>query len=218
MTTLGPVVYDDIAGDIVKKRTVQVVLYPHNSYASLSLDAARHLYRLLQRYNWCVSEPDRYPTRWGTFWPSISAVERKVISLFVLANYAGQFGMELELKDMPVEFVDLQDDFERVVLTSHVEKEFNKILCGFYKLFITEKDVDAWLLEHCQNDHKRLVLFGAAKLAFVKGCFEPERFHQRCRDALLSIGVDTDMAHTTSATLNLCLQDFVMVKEMNVWD
>jgi hypothetical protein len=210
MTTLGPVVYDDIAGDIVKKRTVQVVLYPHDSYASLSLDAARHLYRLLQRYNWCVSEPDKYPARWGTFWPSISAVERKVISLFVMANYAGQFGMILELRD-------LQDDFERVVLTSHVEKEFHNVLCGFYKLFIAEKDVDAWLSEHCQKDHKRLVLFGAAKLAFVKGCFEPERFHQRCRDALLSLGVGTDMADTTSTTLNLCLQDFVMIKEMNVW-
>lgn len=218
MTTLGPVVDDDITGVTVKKRTVQVVLYPHSSYASLSLDAARHLYRLLQCYNWCVCEPDRYMARWGTFWPSISAVERKVISLFVMANYAGQFGMQLEVKDMPVEFADLEGDFERVVLASHVQKEFDKILCEFYKRFITEKDVDTWLIDHCMVDHKKLVLFGAAKLAFVKGCFEPENFRIRCRDALLSIGAGVEAAEATAHSLNLCLQDFVMVKEMNVWD
>lgn len=218
MSTLGPVVHDDIAGATVKKRTVQVVLYPHSSYASLSLDAARHLYRLLQRYNWCVSEPDRYPARWGTFWPSISAVERKVISLFVMANYAGQFGMQLEIKNMPVEFAGLQDDFERVVLTSHVKKEFDKVLCGFYARFITQKDVDAWLIDHAARETQRLTLFGAAKLAFVNGCFEPEKFRERCRDALLSIGAGAQAAEETANKLNMCLQDFVMVKEMNIWD
>lgn len=216
MTALGPVVYD-IAGVILKKRTVQVVLYPQAAKACLSLDAGRHLYRLLQRYNWCFSDQDRYLDRWGSFWPSISAVERKVISLFIMANYAGQFGSQIELKDIPIEFRDLQGEIERTVLTGTVEKEFRKVVCGFYKRFIGEKDVDEWLKNHAANEYQSLTLFGAAKLAFVDGCFEPENFRARCRDALLSLGSGAQESEHAAYLLDTALQDFLILREMNVW-
>lgn len=52
---------------------VLVRIFPRTDiHVAMQREAAVHLVRLLERYNWALSEPDKQSDRWRKFWPKIT--------------------------------------------------------------------------------------------------------------------------------------------------
>ncbi|MDH0342059.1 hypothetical protein [Chromobacterium haemolyticum] len=113
---------------------VMIRIYPGTDLlVEMERPAALHLYRLLQRHNWCLSEPEHYADRWRKFWRKISFVERAMLSNFVMANCQGEFSRRLIITDPPADFLSYQDDHRPVALNDAVNSELRKLLHVFYR-------------------------------------------------------------------------------------
>jgi len=111
----------------------------------LNRGAALHLFRLLQRYNWCLADVGVQESRWRQFWRGITAVERTLLSHFVKAHCGGRIGVRMRVDKPPVDFELYEDDPRPVQMSSAIEAEFRRVLDGFYRVLLSPAEVkDAW--------------------------------------------------------------------------
>lgn len=202
---------------VVTNRTVRMKLYPSTAYEEVDQDTAKHLYRLLQRYNWSLQDPARFQSRWKAFWPSISYIERKALTLLVMSNGA-KLGTQLDIKNLPVELELLKGHFERVVLRPKIKKALEELVGRFLGKLTTPEELDAHLRGACRTAYEAILPAGGALLAFDNGMLLPNSFSERCSQALRSANVGEEVAHTYLYVLNTVLMDFLIFKEMKVWE
>jgi hypothetical protein len=93
----------------------------------LSAGAALHVFRLVRRYNWCVSEPSRKQARWRRFWRRISQCERH--TLFLLLQSTGcPMGRPAHIGEVPAAFARYARSHRQPPLTESVEFELGMLL------------------------------------------------------------------------------------------
>ena len=127
---------------VMERRVMSTRKYPvlarlfvssDNNKVELDRGAALHLYRLLQRYNWCLADDSLRESRWRRFWRGIALVERVLLSHFVKAHCGGRLGVRVRVEKPPVDFEQFEDDPSPVQITPAVEHEFRRVLDDFYK-------------------------------------------------------------------------------------
>lgn len=72
--------------------TIMVKLFAGTDiHVQLAPDTARHLVRLLERFNWTKSDPQLFDSRWRRFWRGIHPIERRIVSLYVQSSNGEHF-------------------------------------------------------------------------------------------------------------------------------
>ncbi|MFC3110910.1 hypothetical protein ACFOFO_23645 [Undibacterium arcticum] len=208
-----------LSENAVSRNTVRVKLYPHTNFEKIDRRAARHLYRLLQVYNFCLEDDTRYLERWATFWPSLRPVERKALALLVMSNSNGEFGRRLDVSNLPVELEAFEGQIERVVLRPSVASELEKVVGRFYASLTNPGELAAHLAAVSPDGFQATVPFGGAMLAYKNDLLLPMEYRDRCYAALLSAGMDSEMAASYANGLEGELADFLILKETRgIWE
>ena len=121
---------------------VMVRLFPGTDiHVAMRKDAAVHLLRLLERYNWTLAEPLKSCDRWRKFWRVVSQIERQVVVMFVCSSNGGQFKGPVCLRPLPPEFADLAGDRALVKLNAEVAYEFAALRHIFVKTVMSIDDL-----------------------------------------------------------------------------
>ena len=113
-------------------------------------EAARHLVRLLERYNWAISEPTKQADRWRSFWPEITTIERSMVVMFVSsARDDGLFRGAVELGGLPDEVADAAGERKLVPLDPAVAREFTTARQLFECSLVTQEELlHGWWRAH----------------------------------------------------------------------
>lgn len=179
----------------------------------MSREAALHLFQLLQRYNWCLSNVEGYRMRWASYWPAIKPVERAVLVLFVSANCGGQFGRRMVAVDAPVEFERFEHVPEVAPLNAKIAREFEAILALHYGRLGDRADICDWLRSRCAKEFALLVSVGGLSPAFGVDVIDPERVWQSSRERFIECGWDRKGASTIATALSKHLLWFYKTRE-----
>lgn len=202
---------------VLAKNTVRMKLFPHTRHEKISRGAARHLYRLLQQYNWSLEDLTRYQERWAAFWPSLSLIERKAVALMVMANAGGDFGKRLHVKNLPLELEAFEGQTERVVLLPAVKAELERIVGEYYGTLASPQAIEDLWRSQCPSAFGVIEPVGGIALAFRGTHLLPQEFFDNCLLALGGAGVDSAAAGKYCSALDFVLQDFLMVREIEAW-
>ena len=203
----------DIDVSALKPPGVSMRVLPQHDPIMMSREGALHLFRLLQRYNWCLSS-DAYRTRWAAFWPVVKPVERMLLVLFVTANCGGDFGGRMVAVEPPVDFEPFEHDASPALLTPRVAAEFEALLSIHYGRLGQPADVYEWLRLRCPKEFSLLVSVGGLGRTFGDdGWFEPERVRAACRDVFVDCGWDAKGAASIASVLSRHLLWFYKTKE-----
>jgi hypothetical protein len=194
-------------------RGVTVRVLPALEPVRMSRDAALHLFRLLQRYNWCLSNVEGYRGRWATFWPVIKPVERALLVLFVTANCGGQFGRRMVAVDAPVAFEPFAGVSDVVPLSGAVAREFETILTLHYGRLGDRSDICDWLRRHCPKEFALLVSVGGLAPTLGDAGIDPEHVWRSSRDRFIECGWDKKGASALATALFKHLLRFYKTKE-----
>jgi hypothetical protein len=179
----------------------------------MSRDAALHLFRLLQRYNWCLSNVEGYRGRWAMFWPVIKPVERALLVLFVAANCGGQFGRRMVSVDAPVAFEPFEGVTKFVPLSGVVAREFETILRLHYGRLGDRSDICEWLCRQCPKEFALLVSVGGLEPTLGDTAIDPEHVRRSSRDRFIECGWDRKGASAIATALSKHLLWFYKTKE-----
>ncbi len=114
--------------------------------------AALHLFRLLQRYNWCLADVGVQEARWRQFWRGITTIERTLLCHFVRAHCGGQIGVRMRVEKPPVDFELYEDDPSQVLISPATEAEFRRLLDGFYRELLSPAEVKAAWKRRCPRE------------------------------------------------------------------
>ncbi len=201
---------------ILAKNTVRMKVFPHTTYEKIDRSAARHLYRLLQRYNWSLEDPTHYQERWAAFWPHITLIERKAFALFVMANSAGNFGIKLHVSNLPVDLEAFEGHPEPVVLTDRVRTELERVVGMYYTTLAKYEDVVALLTHAHPNAFAVLENSGGMDLLHKDGGMYPQVFHDKIYAALVDAKFEFAAAGWSTKLLDMTLQTFVTGKDLEV--
>lgn len=202
------------AGEREDLHQVSVCGVPGLERLAMARPAALHLYRLLQRYNWCLQDSAQYVWRWAEFWPRISVIERKVLRLVVCAHCNGRFGLRLRAMNMPVDFEPFEGNVKPVVMTENVAREFRRVLSSHYARLVTANEIrQRWT--HRRPDEYALV----SARGIVEELLEDERglhpdlVHERCKQALVGDGMRVEDAEKVAGALSIDLEWFFQCRE-----
>lgn len=195
--------------------TVSVSVLPRHAQLVVTRKAALHLYRLLQRYNWCLKEQPHYRERWAGFWPNISAIERKLLTLLILANCGGVFGSRMQAINVPVDFEPFEEDARPVGLTSDIAAEFRRILTLHYARLATPGEIRQRWLERRPKEYALLVSLGVIDGIVTDDAIglHPDLIGERAKSAYLAGGWCETSAGEMSGALALELEWFFNSKE-----
>lgn len=205
--------FHEQSNEPVACRGVTVRVLPGLDPLRMSRDAALHLFRLLQRYNWCLSNVEGYRGRWATFWPLIMPVERALLVLFVTANCDGQFGRRMVAVDAPVDFEPFEGVSDVVALSAAVTREFEAILTLHYGRLGDRSDICDWLRRQCPKEFALLVSVGGLAPTFGGAGIDPERVRRSSRDRFIECGWDKKGASALAKALSKHLLWFYKTKE-----
>lgn len=192
-------------------------MFPHTTYEKIDRSAARHLYRLLQRYNWSLEDPNRYLERWACFWPSISVLERKALAMLVMANCQGGFGMRLEIADTPVELEPFEGHAEPVAMSTRVKAELERLVAMYYASLASVDEVTAMFGNERPDAFDAFVNVGGMKLLYDDVGMHPLVFRDRAHSAFLDAGIEEERATCFANSLDLALQNFLIAREVQAW-
>lgn len=163
-----------MTGATVMERTIEpasfpvtVRLFAGTTKVEMKRGAALHLYRLLQRYNWCLADADLRESRWRRFWRGIGGVERTLLCHFVKAHCGGRVGVRVRVEKPPVDFEVFEGDPSPVPMSPAIEVEFRRVLDGFYRGLLTPTEVkDAWK-RRCPQEYAVLEASGQADVVLA---------------------------------------------------
>ena len=193
---------------------VRVRALPGREPVEMSRDAALHVFRLLQRYNWCLESLDSYQARWATFWPEISAAERLLLVLLVSANCEGQFGRRVLAFNPPVDFERFENDVTPSALTTGVEGELSRVLAQYYGRMGGREQIQDWLRTECPKEFALLASVGGLDRVFNGADWvEPARARRECATIFRGCGWDQAGADALAATLERALMSFYKTRE-----
>lgn len=203
----------------VAKSTVRVKIYPYSEYEEIDRNAAKHIFRLLQNYNYCLEDPTCYQERWAVFWPSLSDLERKTIVLLVMTNAGGNFAVRVEPSILPVDFEPIEGLVEYAESTPAIEVELKQIVGRFNSRLVTREEITARMTAIEPKAYEALLPLGGALLAYEDSLLLPHLFAQRAYDALLGAGIEMDEALRFTRALDTALDDLMIEKEVygGVW-
>lgn len=157
-------------------------------------DARRSVtpFKLLQRYNWCLESLESYQTRWTTFWPRISAMERLLLVLLVSANCDGQFGRRVVAIESPVDFERFEGDARPWGLSDMIGSELSRVLAQHYDQFSDRAQIQDWLRIECPKEFALLVAVGGVDRALpdTGGWLEPSVLRHEGTAAFRGCGWD----------------------------
>ncbi|KAA0178840.1 hypothetical protein FX016_23190 [Cupriavidus gilardii] len=192
---------------------VAVRVFPKHPPIEMTRAAALHLFRLLQRYNWCLAEKD-YRSRWSRFWPRIQSVERVLLVLFIKASCNGQFGRRLVAIEPPVDFERYVDNTDVAALTPLVGDEFGHLLATYYNKLGAREELYAWLKKDCPKEFGLLMASKPLRSIFGEGAWvDPEVLYGKCERAFRSDGWEHDSASALAMTLARSVLAFFAVQE-----
>jgi hypothetical protein len=183
---------------------VMVRLYPGTDLmVEMRLEAVIHLWRLVERYNWTQSVEARRSDRWRKFWPVISALERRMVVMFVRTNSHGEFGRMLDVPVLPPALEPYRGDRRVSPMSPSVECEFASLLHVFYRSIVSADEILPVWEAHLSgvSADRRSVLLGA----FRKWLDEPPQagvsLEAMLRDALKARGMSQDDAEQLALRL-----------------
>lgn len=170
---------------------VKARLFAGAAKVEMDRGAALHLYRLLQRYNWCLADGDLRESRWRRFWRGIATVERTLLCHFVKAHCGGRIGVRVRVEKPPVDFELYEGDPSPVPMAPAIEEEFRRVLDGFYRTLLSVAEVkDAWK-RRCPQEFAVLEASGNAdSVLSPAGRWVADDMERQIAGALAS-GVDT---------------------------
>ncbi|NLP65516.1 hypothetical protein [Paraburkholderia sacchari] len=192
---------------------VSVRVLPGHDPVQMSREGALHLFRLLQRYNWCLSNVEGYRSRWATYWPAIKPVERALLVLFVTANCGGQFGRRMVAVDAPVEFERFEYVPDVAPLSARIAREFQAILTLHYGRLGDRKDICDWLHSRCPKEFALLVSVGGLSPALGADVIDPESVRKSSRERFIECGWDRKGASAIATALSKHLLWFYKTRE-----
>lgn len=195
---------------------VKVKVLPGRKPVEMTRDAALHLFKLLQRYNWCLESLESYQTRWTTFWPRISAMERLLLVLLVSANCDGQFGRRVVAIESPVDFERFEGDARPWGLSDMIGSELSRVLAQHYDQFSDRAQIQDWLRIECPKEFALLVAVGGVDRALpdTGGWLEPSVLRHEGTAAFRGCGWDEKGANAIAARLERALMSFYKSKEV----
>ena len=191
--------------------TVKASILPHYAWLVVKRKAALHLFRLLQRYNWCLREQLLYRKRWQMFWPHISPIERKLLRLFIMANCKGHFGNRFQATDVPVDFEPFLEDNRTVELSPDIAAEFRRILSLHYTRLATPAEIQQHWFDQCHDEYALLMSIGGLDKILVD--LHPDWVGNRLHTTFLAGGWGETSARQMANTLSLTMEWFLNSKE-----
>jgi hypothetical protein len=185
--------------------SIQVNIFGGAEKTRMTRAAALHLYRLLQRYSWCLASND-YVRRWMQFWPSISSAERVLIVRTVKANCGGQFGRRMLIANMPADFEYFEFDVTPVPIPAEVEREYAALLSSYFDAYAGAPSARDWVRARCRKEFAFLSAVGALERVFGAGAWVcPERARVQCQAAYMENGWDNASALNNATAISKCL-------------
>lgn len=174
----------------------------------MSRPAALHLFRLLQRYRWCLAVED-YAPRWTGFWPKISALERTILVHTVRAHCGGEFGRRLMVSNLPADFEQFESDTRTVPITPQVEREFFSLLEHFGAQVGGNRELRMWVKEACPAEYAYLEAVSALDSVFGHRAWVcPHKARTYCYSAYLGTGRGTAISDKSAAAIEKALFGF----------
>lgn len=193
---------------------VLVKVLPGLERITMVRPAALHLFRLLQRYNWCLDDVARYRVRWSNFWPAISGIERKIFSLFIKANCEGVFGGRLQVQAAPVDFEVYEGDVRPALLVPSVAAEFRRLIGLHHARLAAPAEVREWLVKQRPNEYAVVVAEGLeSDLLDEAHGRHPDLMSERFKEAFLSAGWSWRAATEAAEVVAVELEWFFNSKE-----
>jgi hypothetical protein len=187
---------------------LSVQIFRRMPKSRMSRPAALHLFRLLQRYRWCLAV-EEYVPRWTGFWPRISAVERTILVHTVKAHCAGEFGRRLLVANLPADFEQFESDTRVLPITPDIEREFLCLLEHFGAQVGGNREMRAWVSEACQAEYAYLEAISALDSVFgCKAWVCPHHARAQCYSAYVGTGRATDISDQSAAAIEKALFGF----------
>lgn len=179
-------------------------LFPGTDFhIPIALDAARHLVRLLKRYNWTMSEPKRHRDRWRRFWRGIRPVERVIVSMYLQCNNGGLFRYRIaDLSNLPSTLNSSDSRSQRYQVDDGTLREFARLEKIFVRMCV---DVNLIALRWHATQHDEFALWeselimGASRWLGSDGdvSLDAELYEQ-----LKSVGLTDDVAYQAAMRLS----------------
>lgn len=193
-------------------------LYPgSDACVEIKRSAALHLYQLLERYNWCISDPKKYKRRWRTFWRSILQVERSFLVMFVRANCEGRFGKRLRLEALPTDFSQAVPLRVKLNPNDEVMGEFQRLMNAFYTSLTTPAEIDMLWLEKCPSSRTALQSIGALE-EVLRAFYDPIAIESKSLSLLMQGGVDEQSASQHAQVLSTSVKHFFAWMTDSIFD
>jgi hypothetical protein len=193
---------------------VRVRMFAGREPVTVSRGTALHLFRLVQRYNWCLESVETYRARWAGFWPALKLLERMAIVKFVSANCSGEFGRRLVVNQPPVDFEGSVGDYRAYALTVEVEADLSRVLGMHYGKVANREQVQEWLVSVCPKEMALLAsLDGIDKVFGGREWFEPEAVSSACAAVFMACGWDQVGAEVRSGAVQHALLFFYKSRE-----
>ncbi len=182
---------------------VLVRIFPRTDiHVAMQREAAVHLVRLLERYNWALSEPDKQSDRWRKFWPKIARIERSLVVMFVTSEN-GQFRGAVNLRGLPPEVAAVAGDRQMVRIDPAVASEFASLRHTFECSLVKPEDVKFnWWHHHkaVMEVHEQAVMIALRSWWDGNGLHDLDDL---LRAALFSDGMKAEEANRVGVDMSL---------------
>lgn len=187
---------------------LQVQVFPQQPKSTMSRASALHLFRLLQRYDWCLSVSD-YAGRWADFWPTLSSAERVILVYTVKAHCGGEFGRRMVIANLPVDFEYFEADTRPTELTYGIAQEFECLLEDFCNAVAGNQCIRDWVAEACPSEFVQIRAAGFLNQVFgTRAWVCPEQIRFRSTDVLRAQGLGQWEAAAGAAAMEKALFGF----------
>lgn len=198
---------------VVKEKAIEPTSFPVTARlfagaakVEMERGAALHLYRLLQRYNWCLADADLCESRWRRFWRGIDGVERTLLCHFVKAHCGGQIGVRVRIEKPPVDFEVFEGDPSPAPISPSIEGEFRRVLDVFYRGLLTPIEVkEAWK-RRCPQEYTVLEASGQTDMVLAPAArWVADDMERQISTALVVATATSDCAQWVATVLATAL-------------
>ncbi|RQY86014.1 HNH endonuclease [Burkholderia stagnalis] len=119
-----------------------VRLFPGTDvHVEMAQDAAQHLARLLERYNWAKVDHRLSADRWRRFWRGIAPIERSLVVMYVQSNNGGAFYGTVEFGVLPQALRVVDTRRSRFCATDAVLREFANLRQIFIRACVNADEI-----------------------------------------------------------------------------
>ncbi|NTB05905.1 hypothetical protein [Agrobacterium tumefaciens] len=187
---------------------IHVQIFEGRGKSRMTRNAALHLYRLLQRYSWCLAVNDYVP-RWVEFWPGLTSIERALLVYTVKTHCGGEFGRRLSVSNLPADFEQFEGDTRALPINSLVEREFLMLLEEHGEAVGGNREIRRWISQTCSAAYQTLeALHGLDKVFGANSWICPHKARSQCHAIYLAAGRTVEAADKASAAIEKALFGF----------